>query len=655
MATLSEAFDLALQRFRAGDQSAAQALCERILAAAPDQPQTLHLLANLSHARKRFDEALNLVDRALTRLPGDATFHMTRGIVLKAMGRPSDAATAYRRALQLDPSLPGARLNLGNLLCELDELPAAAEQYRAALPDERAKASLTNTLMTLAQRAEQLGQTETATAFLRDAIQADPRCAPACVNLGNLLMNAGRPSEARACYERALEIDPDQPEALHNLPNALVELDERERAVRHLRALLARQPDAHTHSNLIFHLDLDPLATPQSQLRERLTWDRLYGGAGVERPALRSSGAPLRVGYVSADFRRHSAAAVFTPVILHHDPRKVRTFCYSDVVREDDLTRRLRGHVGEANWRRTAGLSDAQVAAMVRRDGIDLLVDLSGHSAGNRLTLLAQRPAPVQATGWGHAVGTGLSAIDYLLTDRVLAPPSEQRFCVERFVYLPNALCFAVPLGVAEVGQAPVHTNGFVTFGCFNRLAKVTTPVLQTWATLLHEVPRSRLLIKAVSLNDPHNRLRIQEFFADRGVDAGRILLEGGGAHAEHLRAHLRVDIALDPFPQNGGVSSLEAMWMGLPVVTLRGRSIPGRIGASLLTALKLEELIAADEAAYVGIAAALARDTERLSGLRGVLRGALLASPLCDHARYTAAVEEAYLQMIRQSPSMAA
>ena len=355
----------------------------------------------------------------------------------------------------------------------------------------------------------------------------------------------------------------------------------------------------------------------------------------------------LRIGYVSADFRRHSAYSVFGPVLEHHDHENFEVVCYSGVKREDDITRRVREAADR--WHPVLRLSDAALAEQIRAERIDILVDLSGHTEGNRLLVFARKPAPVQVTAWGHATGTGVDAIDYFFADPVLVPLTERALFAEEVFDLPCFLCYAPPQYLPEINALPALAGAPFTFGCINRVEKISAPVMALWARILEAVPHSRLLLKPVDLDDPEVRQRLLERLQAAGVGPERVRLMGFTAHGEHLKIYHEVDLGLDAFPQNGGVSTAEALWMGVPVVALNGETLNGRNSASILSTLDMPEWIARSEEEYVRIALAAARDPGGLAQTRSTLRARVAGSVFGDASRYTRAVERAYRSIWRR------
>jgi predicted O-linked N-acetylglucosamine transferase (SPINDLY family) len=361
----------------------------------------------------------------------------------------------------------------------------------------------------------------------------------------------------------------------------------------------------------------------------------------------RSPDRPLRVGYVSPDLKQHAVGFFLEPILEHHDRNQFHIYCYSGVVTPDRVTQRMQafGHT----WRSIVGVRDEQVAEMIRADGIDILVDLSGHTSGTRLLIFARKPAPVQVAFLGYLNTTGMPTVDYRVTDAWADPPGmTDPFYSERIVRLPRCGWAFHPFEEApDVADAPAAKNGYITFGSFNKLSKLSPPLIATWAELMKQVPTSRLLLKWSSLADASTRQRFHSLFAAHGISSDRIELAGATASmSDHLASYGRIDLALDTFPYNGATTTCDALWMGVPVVTLAGDTHAGRIGVSLLTAIGLPELIAPSPDQYVQIATDLANDPTRLSHLRQTMRPRVINSPLQDPLTLTRALEAAYRQM---------
>ena len=678
------ALSAALVHHQAGRLTEAEAGYRELLGADPEQPDALHLLGVLAHQVGRHEDAVMLIGRAIALSPAFADFHANLANVLWTLGRAAAAEASCRRALALDDASPLAHNNLGNALAAQGRLDEARASYERALALAPSYPEGHNNLGGVLQAQDRLAEAE---ACFRRALALAPDFADALTNLGVVLRGQGRADEAIACYERALAINPRSADAYNNLGNVLIDRNRHDEAVEICRRALALRPDfaeawdcrgnallalgqipeaiasyrravalkpasAEAHSDLIFALDFEPTVTAAEAFAERRRWNATHalplGRHGAPHANDPTPDRRLRIGYVSADFRDHSAARVFGPVVLAHDPEGFEVVCYAGRRGpEDAVTARFRE--AATLWRPTSGVPDLALTRQIRQDAIDVLVDLSGHTGGHRLKVFASRPAPVQVTAWGHALGTGLDAMDYFFADAVTVPPEARPHFSEEVVELPAFVPYSPPAPSPDVTVLPALGRGTVTFGCFNRLAKVTPEALALWATILGSVPGARLLMKFHGLEQGSVQERIRSVFAEHGVDGARIEFMGGSKPWEHLAAYGGVDLALDPSPHGGGVTALDGLWMGVPMVTRVGERIPSRMGASMLTTLGLEELIARTPDEYVAAAIRQARDLPRLAALRAGLRERLATSIICDHRAYCRAVEEAYRAMWRR------
>lgn len=583
-------------------------------------PADSDLLRRLKRAFEAFragrkDEALELGRRVLRAAPGHPDALGLVGALEQQRGRLAEAEDLFHQAAAIQPQLARSWNNLANCQAEQGKREAAVENYRKAL-----------------------------------ALQ--PAYPMALKNLGQTLRELGRLSEAIDVYRRALDIDPNYPEAHLNLGIALSGTGDLTAAYACFERALALKPDFDAaHANLIYTLDLMPGSGFAEQQAERRRWWQRhaarYAPAAPRHANDRDPDRRLRIGYVSADFRRHSAAYCFGPVLRHHDRERFEVACYSGVTAEDELTQQFKERADL--WCSTLGLSDDALAERIRADSIDILVDLSGHTLGNRLLVFARKPAPIQVTAWGHATGTGCKTIDYLFADSVAIPAAARPLFAETIYDLPCLITCELAPYAPPVSPLPAATRGTVTFGCFNRLAKITPDALALWARILGGVPGSRLLLKDYSFDDAASQAYIRPRLASHGIAAERVELRGGTSHAEQLAAYGEVDIALDPFPQNGGIGTYEALGMGVPIVAMLGNSVPGRVAAAILSAVGLADWIAADEDAYVRLAVERARDPDALTRLRSDLRRRVATSPAGDLVRYTHAVEDAYRVMWRK------
>jgi predicted O-linked N-acetylglucosamine transferase (SPINDLY family) len=395
----------------------------------------------------------------------------------------------------------------------------------------------------------------------------------------------------------------------------------------------------------------DPGIDSATLLAEHRRWAELHCRLPAEPPRHEydaDPNRPLRVGYVSPDFRSHAVAYFLEPILTHHRRDQVESYCYADVGAPDGKTAQLRGLA--AQWRDIFGMSTAQVVRRVREDRIDILVELAGHTADNRLLVFAQKPAPVQVSYLGYPCTTGLPAIDYRLGDAVTDPPADSPAYTEELVRLPGAFCcYAPPQNAPDIVPPPADRHGTITFGSLHKIEKLNAVVWDLWSEILRAVLSARLLVGRSTLQDSTTAY-LRDQLSGRGIDPARLTFGRPlSANLQHLRMYDDIDIALDPFPWNGHTSACEALWMGVPVVALRGQRHSGRMVASILTCLELTELIAATPGDYCRIAVALAADASRRAALRVQLRGRMLASPLCDGAAFTRNLEAVYRQMWRR------
>jgi predicted O-linked N-acetylglucosamine transferase (SPINDLY family) len=543
-------------------------------------------------------------------MPGDAELLGILGMVLRELKRYEEAVQYLSASIALKPRSLGALNDLGIALVSLDRYEEAEKSFRRAL-------------------------------------EIDPNFYNALNNLANVLTHTGRYEEALQSQQRAMSAGPATPQAHSSLGGTLTALGRYREAIGQFEAALALDPRyVEAHSHLIFTRDFMPETGFKEHADECKAWYERHAHSLAKRIAphrnARDPEKKLRVGYVSADFKHHSAATVFAPVIRNHDPSGFEVFLYSGVTGEDATTEAFRRG---AQWRRIVELSDQEVSDLVRSDGIDILVDLSAFSAGNRLLVFARKPAPIQVSAWGYAVSTGLPTIDYHFSDPVAVPLEARQYYTETIVDLPCCVSFDPPPHAPEVAPAPSPVAGHVTFGCLNRLSKMSARSVELWSRVLLQVPGSRLLLKDVRLGDETERKRVCDTYAATGVDPQRLVLMPRTFHAEHLAAYGQVDVVLDPTPHTGGVSSFESLWMGVPIVTLLGDSFPARISGAILSVLGLPEWIARTDEEYVDIAVHLARDVDARAALRPALRQRLRDSGLCDE-RYCRAVERAYREM---------
>ncbi len=568
----------------------------------------LHRIGDIEGALRCYRLALELQPRN-----GDALYLC--GIAETSRGETDAALDLLTRATQHDATNAHAWFALGELLRARGDPVRAAEALEAGLardPNDPARYDQ------LAELRIATGAPCGAEAAARTAIELDPAHAEGWIALGAALRAQGLSRQATECFERACELDPNAAAAWHNRLLTLNYVDD--------------LPAAHVAAA---HLDFG------ARFEQR--------PGDIFRTAAPPADRPLRVGFVSADFGHHVVSFFIEPVLAALDRSAIEAFCYFNGAREDEQSRRLRALV--PHWRSIANLDDASALALIRDDLLDIAVDLSGHTAGNRLPLFAQRIAPVQTTWLGYPATTGLATMDYRLTDALADPPGmTEAFHSERLMRLPDGfLCFQPRADAPAVTALPAATSGRVTFASFNNLAKLTETALGAWGRILEQVPDSRLLLKGHGLEEASLCRALATRFANAGGDAGRLTMEGIRApHEAHLARYGEVDVALDSMPYCGTTTTCEALWMGVPVVTLAGASHAARVGASLLDGIGHGEWIAEDLQQYVDIAVRLASDTAMLAKLRASLRAEFAAASLVDAHRFARELESALREMVQ-------
>ena len=602
-----------------GRMTEALILGKQLCAATPGDASLWMMLANAQAANGRYEGVVHSCDRIIALEPGNATAHSNRGVALYSLRRLQQAEQAFRAALSHDPTLISAGNNLGMMLKDLGLNTEAIEVFEKLIADNPSapaalRASLYANLALVQLRCNLF---EPAEQSCRIALQLDSSCVPAHNNLAQALKERGLLAESIGQQRVAIRLLPD---------------------------------GAALHSNLLLDLNYLPEFDAKECAREHCLWGEKYGAPGGSVTAHSNTPDPdkrLRVGYISSDFRAHSVAFFIEPLLSAHNRGRVEVFCYANLLVPDAMTQRLRGIVDQ--WRNVWGLDDNKLAQLVRSDGIDILVDLAGHTSGNRVRVFGRKPAPVQVTWLGYPNTTGLREMDYRLTDE-WADPSEasDELYTETLIRLPNGfLCYKPLDDSPDIGVAPESRNGYITFGCFNNSIKVNNNVLDAWCGILTDMPNARMLLKSKQLHGPGLHERFRNEFTRRGIDPDRIEMLGRVKSSfDHLALYGRVDIALDTFPYNGTTTTCEALWMGVPVIALAGDRHAGRVGVSILHSMGLEELIAASPDEYRRLANDLARDRDRLAAYRDTLRTRMRNAPLTDAAGFARDIEAAFRTM---------
>lgn len=639
--TSQQLFELAMQHHRAGRLAEAETLYRQLLATHPHEPDVLHLLGVLAGDTGNQQAAVNLIREAIAINPSAANYHSNIANSLLALNRLDEAVSAAENAVRLQPDLAVAHYNLGLARLLQRQWDAAAPAFEAAL---RLQPDYALAHLNLGNVRQGRGRLDEAIASFRNGLASAPRHAALWNNLGDALRMKGDLTGAAEACRIAAECDPRDPRILNNLALVLMNEGHAHESIDVLQRSLTLDPaQPEIRSNLIFIAhrvsDSGPL------IHEQLTqWQQLHAAplrkTWPTHANNRSPDRPLRIGYVSPDFRDHAVGRTLLPIFLAHDRTRFDFTCYSEVEGSDAVAEKFRTYM---HWRTTTGLSDEQVAAQIQADRIDVLVDLALHTAHHRLLAFARKPAPVQVTFAGYPGSTGLEAIDYRITDPYLEPPGTSAG-VEEPVRLPDSFwCFAALESEPAPNPLPALTCGHVTFGCLNSFVKLNRATFARWSRVLHAVPGSRLLLLS-----PHGpgRESILAQFSALGIASDRVHFTPSLPRADYLACHHRIDVILDTYPYNGHVTTGDALWMGVPVVSLAGQTPVSRGGLSLLSNVGLADLVAPNEDDFVRIAVDLATHLDHLVALRANLRPRMQASPLLDAPRFARHLENAYRTM---------
>lgn len=641
MSAVPQAYQQAMAELKSGRLVEAGRLLRHVLSLDPGHADALHLLGVLAMRAGNNDAALALISQAIERQPVSGEYWRDLGLVLAKSRRLKEAAGAFSRAVALRPESADAHYNLGLALFETGELANSISAYEQAA---RLNPRAPNIQNNLGNALFYSGKFADAAEHFRAAIALDPTHIESLDNLGNAMSALGEMSAAIAAYRNAIEIRPDYLNTHSNLAGVLREIGRIDESLASYEAARKIAPqNAAIHSNLIYTLNFLPEVTPQRILEEHHRFDAEHIGPLAKniRPHEnnRDPDRPLRIGYVSPDFRGHIAGWMLSPILEHHDRASFQIICYSNSLQTDAITQRIKSLADD--WRSIFGIGDEAAENLIRQDKIDILVDLSMHSADNRLPLFGRKPAPVQISYLGYCGASGISTIDYRLSDPHLDCAETESDYAEKTLFLPQTYwCYQPGEQIVNPSDSPLKTAGYVTFGCLNNFAKISLPVQKLWAEILRQVPESRLLIHCQ--NGDH-RDEFKSRFADWGVNSDRLEFASRQPWEKYMRQYDQIDIALDPFPFAGGITTCDALWMGAPVVTLAGNLSIGRSGKSILTNLGLPELIARDSEQYISIAVALANDADRLQNLRAGMRQRMSESPLMNAPQFARELQECY------------
>jgi predicted O-linked N-acetylglucosamine transferase (SPINDLY family) len=633
---------------RLGRLDDAVASYRRALAIKPDDVAMRNNLGTALLQLGQVEGAVASFRAALEIDPGFAVVHFNLGNALKELAQLDDAVVSYCRALEISPDLAVAHCNLGSALKDLGHLHEAVASYLRAIQIDP---NIAIAHLGLGDALQRLRQIDAAVASYRRSLQIDPDCAETHTNLGAAQRYLGNLHDSMASHQQALQIKTDFAEAHNNLGNTLKDLGRFADAAAHYHRALELQPEsARTYSNLLLVLNYSASESPEYCLEQARRFGRMLDAGRSEKYRTWTCSprpARLRIGFVSGDLCNHPVGHFLVGPLTHIDPARVELIAYPTVDFADPLTDVLRPRF--AAWNLLSGKDDDEAARLIHADGVHILLDLSGHTANNRLPVFARRPAPVQCSWLGYFATTGVAEMDYLLGDPYVTPAEEAGHFTEQIWRLPECyLCFTPPDLALNVGRLPAETSGHVVFGCFNNLAKMNDAVVSLWARLLQAVPGSRLFLKTAQLNDSRVCEATRHRFAERGIAHDQLYLEGSSPRVELLGAYDRVDIALDPFPYPGGTTSVEALWMGVPVITRKGDRFLSHVGETIAHNAGLADWIAAADDDYLAKAVRLATNLAHLANLRAGLRQQVLASAVFDASCFARHFEEALWGMWR-------
>jgi tetratricopeptide (TPR) repeat protein len=670
----------AVNAYRAGRHSESQLLCRAILRDLPDHFDALQLLGLSEADGGQLEQAVITLKRAAEIDPCAAGAQFKLGWLLLRLGRPQDARAYLDRAIALKPDHADAYCNRGLALMAADcNVEAERDFDRALLLDPQMLAAMVargivnirlrnydlallmlNTALAakpdaapvLAQRGrlfQDQGQHDKAEADFEAALRLDPNLEPALCGQANAALQRGLTAQSMAACHKALGRNPNSEVALTVLGSCYASQGDHKAAIACFDRALAIKPD-HESAILckIFAMDFVPGMDFVQHQEPRNFWWRSVGSKLPRRQLGELNLDPDRrlvVGYVSSDFRTHSAAFAFLPLLRHHDRSRFEIIAYSCHPKGDETTEQCRALVDR--WVDARQLHDDGLADRIQADKVDILVDLSGHTGGNRLTVFARKPAPVQVSAVGHVTGTGIPVMDYLLADRVLIPPEVRYLFAEEVYDLPCCITIAPPPDV-PASPLPMIRNGYVTFGVFNRIDKISDVTLALWSRLMQALPTSRIMVKHPAIDEPTLCERLLARFGIHGIAADRVRLVGNTSRQQHLATFVEIDMSLDPFPQNGGVSTWESLQMGVPVISMLGRSAGGRVGGAIIKAVGLHEWVADDDDGYIAVAQRFTAAPNELAAIRANLPAMIANSDAGNGEKYTRLVEEGYRRFWR-------
>ncbi|MDD5758645.1 MAG: tetratricopeptide repeat protein [Desulfobulbaceae bacterium] len=677
----------AITQHQAGDLDAAERLYRRVLEIQPKHADTLNLLATVFLQKGDFRPAISLLKKAISLRPERADYYSNLGSAERGAGELDKAVTSFLKALTLHPGHLESQFNLGQSQLELGEFASAAASFQRIL---QTKPTFVPAHEMLAQSLLGQGLFAEALNALHAVIEYNPQHSNAYCEIGNIHQAQSQFPEAIRAYEQAISSNPANAVAHNNLGNTLVKQGKLHSALREYQEALLHDPnlaeasinlswtyrehgligedvaclkhhlqrhqtDHRAHSDMLFSMNYDPAYSPEQLYRAANTWWQEH--APKQPPlfhhAAYQPGKKLRIGFLSPDFREHPVGTFLLPLFSSiNQEQESSLHCYAEIHEQqmDAVSHRFRDLA--SSWHCTASLSAIEAATRIHEDQIDILIDLAGHSANNRLDIMALRAAPLQASWLGYVNTTGLPVIQYRITDAVADPPGMEAYYSESLLRLPDTFfCYAPPASSPPVGELPALSTGQITFGSLNNPAKINGEVIALWAKILLAVPNSRLLLVGKPFADEFIKDRYLDLFAHHGVSADRLEPISTLPMQDYLQLYNKIDIALDPFPHNGHTITCHTLWMGVPVITLAGNRYAARMGASILSAIGLPELIAHTQDNYLQLAENLAKSLDRLVALRQIMRHRLQHSSICDTQRFSKKFILAMHDMVHSLP----
>ncbi|RNC82991.1 MAG: tetratricopeptide repeat protein [Balneola sp.] len=628
-------FQQAVTFHQSGELSKAAAIYRDILNQNPSHIDSLVNLAAIVY-NKNPQESLNLLRTARKIDPENSSVHFNLGNLLQRHGFREKAVQEFREVIRLNPQNAEAYFRLGTLFSEAGRLDDSVFCYKKAFYLKPGDVRVLNNLTDVLNRQQKYEEAEV---MARKTLELSPNLIEAHGNLGNVYKNQGNYEKAIAHFKEALTLDPKQAKVLYHLGAALLFSNRHKDAAEHLRRAVEIDPEFYQpHSSLVYALNYIEEPSQHEIFEEHKQWG-LQHSVGVQEEGWpwveRVPDKKLRVGFVSPDFKAHVVALFIQQLFKNYDKNQFEFYGYAEVEKPDGYTSSFMKLLD--GWRSTIGVSDQEVYRTIKSDCIDILIDLAGHTAGNRLKIFSMKPAPVQASYLGYINTTGLQEIDYRFCDAYVNPPETQQYYTEQLVHLPNSFTCYEPINPSPlVEETPGLTNGYITFGCFNNTNKLTPSTIRVWSELLKRLPSAKLLLKSSHLNDQLTIERFKSQFLKQGVNEEQLLFEGSSEIYDYLATYNKIDIALDPFPHNGGTTSHDLLWMGVPMISLEGNQYVSRFGVSILHNIGYPEWIASNEKEYINKAIALASDVDLLNTIRLGLREKMKVSPLCDGVQFS-------------------